>query len=152
MHHGPLLTVLTIPSCRGLEKVALAVLRTFTQEFSHRKAARFRTALAEAVTNAIEHGNEGEQHLDVIIRFICYPRKLEVTVEDSGRGGAFLVPTEKPDIDKKVIGEAPARGWGMYLMKTLVDEFGVEYLPGQRNLVRMAAYAEPRSSANPKAS
>ena len=141
--HEQLMT-LKIPSQKGFEKIAMAVVRCLAEEIGlpPRKLQRLKTALAEAVLNAMEHGNQSDARLDVTIRFLVSPKKLEITVQDAGKGGQIHLPTEAPDIDRKVLGLAPHRGWGLFLIGKLVDEFGVDGLPGNRNRVRLVSYVD----------
>ena len=95
--------------------------------------------------NAMEHGNRFNENLDVTIRFMLHRSKLEVTVQDSGVGGYISLPTDDPDLEAKVSGQASTRGWGIFLIKNLVDEFEIAPLPKGGNLLRMASYIEPVS-------
>ena len=47
---------------------------------------------------------------------------LEVRVADRGTGANRTGPPVPPNIDRKMQGEEPARGLGMFLIQSLVDE------------------------------
>ena len=138
---------LTIPSQTGFEKMAMSVVEYLARDIglSQKKVARLKTALGEACMNAMEHGNRFNENLDVTIRFMLHRSKLEVTVQDSGVGGYISLPTDDPDLEAKVSGQASTRGWGIFLIKNLVDEFEIAPLPKGGNLLRMASYIEPVS-------
>jgi len=136
---------LIIPSQRGFEKTAMSVVQCLAtgMGLSQRKVERLKTALAEACLNAMEHGNRFKSELDVTIQFIQHPSKLEITVRDAGAGGHISLPTEDPDIDAKVSGSSSRRGWGIFLIKNLVDEVQFETLPKGGSIVRIVSYLEP---------
>jgi serine/threonine-protein kinase RsbW len=137
-----LIVTLIIPSKRGLEKIAMSLVQRLATNMglSQKKVLGLKTALAEACINAMEHGNQFNIHLDVTIQFILHSSKLEITVQDSGIGGRVSLPTEEPDIDSKISGKTSNRGWGIFLIKNLVDEF--EIISKQGNIVRMVSYFE----------
>ena len=136
------MVTLTIPSQIGFEKVALSVVRGLGTALGlpRKKIDRLKTALAEATLNAIEHGNQSDERLNVTIQFIHDPTKLVMIVADCGRSANITVSKEKPDINLKVLGLDRPRGWGLFLIAKLVDEFKVDTVPGQGNLIRMVSY------------
>ncbi len=93
-----------------------------------------KTAVSEAVTNAVIHGYEGEVK-DVIIRCRTEERTLYIEVEDKGKGiedvEAAMEPlfTTKPDLDRS--------GMGFSFMEAFMDELEVESKPGEGTVVRM---------------
>ena len=139
------IVTLIIPSQKGFEKTAMSVLQCLASDMglSEKKISRLETALAEACLNAMEHGNRFNKALDVTIRFIQHLPKLEITVQDSGIGGHISLPTRPPDIDAKVSGGASKRGWGIFMIRNLVDDFEITPLPKGGNVVRMVSYLEP---------
>lgn len=138
---------LIIPSQRGYEKTAMYLVQCLATDMglSFKKVQRLKTALAEACLNAMEHGNRFQNGLDVTIQFIQHPSKLEITVQDSGVGGHISLPTEDPNIDVKVSGSSKKRGWGIFLIKNLVDEAQFETLPKGGSIVRIISYLKPVS-------
>jgi serine phosphatase RsbU (regulator of sigma subunit)/anti-sigma regulatory factor (Ser/Thr protein kinase) len=85
---------------------------------------RLRTVVAEATMNAIEHGNECRSEVPVRLRVIASERELTIQVIDQG-GGAELPPAETPDLEAKLAGLQTPRGWGLYLMRAMVDDLEV---------------------------
>jgi serine/threonine-protein kinase RsbW len=57
-----------IPSELGYEKIPMAAATTVAQRmgFSEDRIADLKTAISEAVTNAIEHGNESNMEIRVL--------------------------------------------------------------------------------------
>jgi anti-sigma regulatory factor (Ser/Thr protein kinase) len=81
---------------------------------------RLRTAVSEAVMNAIEHGNGGRADLPVALSAVTSGGELVVRVVDHGTS---LVPdAPAPDLDLKLAGLQPARGWGLFLIRNMVDD------------------------------
>jgi serine phosphatase RsbU (regulator of sigma subunit)/anti-sigma regulatory factor (Ser/Thr protein kinase) len=83
---------------------------------------RLKTAVAEATMNAIEHGNGNRPELPVQIRVLTSARDLMVTITD--KGGPRPIPgPETPDLDAKLAGLQSPRGWGLFLIRNMVDDF-----------------------------
>ncbi len=80
-----------------------------------------KTAISESCTNAMEHGNHFNDLLLVYVTFTMEDNTLEVRVRDCGAGVKNVNP-HKPDTERKLHGEEEARGMGMFLIKSLVDE------------------------------
>ncbi|MBW3619436.1 MAG: ATP-binding protein [Actinobacteria bacterium] len=100
-------------------------------------------AVAEATTNAIEHGNAGDASRFVGIRVWATEETLVVRVTDEGRGGRPPVDPEPPDLDAKLRGEQSPRGWGLFLMRNLVDALHVS-TRDQHNVVELVVQLQPR--------
>jgi serine phosphatase RsbU (regulator of sigma subunit)/anti-sigma regulatory factor (Ser/Thr protein kinase) len=85
---------------------------------------RVRTVVAEATMNAIEHGNGCRSEVPVRVAVEASHYELVVRVVDQG-GAEELPEAETPDIEAKLAGEQTPRGWGLYLMRAMVDELEV---------------------------
>ncbi len=98
------------------------------------EVADVKTAVSEAVTNAIIHGYEGAVETIVILCTIS-GQELEVTVEDKGVGipdvKAAMEPlfTSKPELERS--------GMGFAFMEAFMDELRVDSAPGQGTSVYM---------------
>ncbi|RMF85429.1 MAG: ATP-binding protein [Nitrospirae bacterium] len=94
-------------------------------------------AVAEAFLNAVEHG--GGREVEVRVLEECWKdgsRALVVEVEDRGPG---FDPERGPK--RRPMGRLKRRGWGLRLMRELVDELQVESQPG-RTVVRLCKRRE----------
>ncbi len=80
-----------------------------------------RLSVEEAVINAVEHGNKRARGLSVNVFFTIDDGKIEVTVEDEGKGFSH---SELPDPTKDA-NILRSRGRGRYLIYKLMDK--VEY-------------------------
>ena len=85
---------------------------------------RLRTVVAEATMNAIEHGNECRSEVPVRLKVSASRAALTIQVVDQG-GAIELPPAETPDLEAKLAGLQTPRGWGLYLMRAMVDELEV---------------------------
>ena len=96
---------------------------------------RLRTAVAEATMNAIEHGNAGDPELHVDVEVYADPSALLVRISDQGSGSAPDAG-EPPDIAAKLRGEQTPRGWGLFLIRNMVDDVHVS-AGGDRHTVEL---------------
>jgi serine/threonine-protein kinase RsbW len=85
---------------------------------------RLKTAVAEATMNAMEHGNHYQAELPVIIEVSASDAELSVKITDEGSGPPAFDP-ETPDLEAKLEGMQTPRGWGLFLIKSMVDEMSV---------------------------
>lgn len=129
---------LRLPSTLGYEKVAMDTVATIAARMGFRpdQIAGLRTAVSEAVTNAIEHGNSGIRNAEVHVVITVAGNALTVRVRDQhyrrfNRGYGY----DRPDLERALQGEDV--GMGMWLIRQFVDEVEWTGVPGQGNEVRM---------------
>ena len=115
-----------LPSAPGNERLAMdrvaeaiAVLGLETDKFE-----KVKTAVAEATMNAIEHGNKNDPDVPVVIAVTASDEQLRIRITDHG-GGEEIPEKTAPDLDAKLRGEQTPRGWGLFLIKAMVDEMHV---------------------------
>ena len=89
-----------------------------------RTMERLKTAVAEATMNSMEHGNHYREEAPVLIEVAATPADLSVRITDEGTGPAAFDP-ETPDLEAKLGGTQTPRGWGLFLIKSMVDEMNV---------------------------
>lgn len=125
----------------GFEKVAMECAATTAKNmgFTEDRVEDLKTAVAEACLNAIEHGNQLDKSTRVGITLTVEESKLQVSVKDEGKGVADI-PT--PSIENKIAGKEKPRGWGIFLIKQLVNEVAFEPNPEGGNVVRMIIYLD----------
>jgi serine phosphatase RsbU (regulator of sigma subunit)/anti-sigma regulatory factor (Ser/Thr protein kinase) len=90
-----------------------------------RRLQRLGTAVSEAAMNAIEHGNRANAALPVHVRVSIGGGELVVRIVDRGDGRSIPEP-ETPDIEAKLAGLQRPRGWGLFLIKNMVDDLRVQ--------------------------
>ncbi len=101
---------------------------------------RLKTAVAEAAMNAIEHGNESRSELPVDVAVRASAAELVVAVSD--RGGEREIPeAEEPDLEAKLEGLQKPRGWGLYLIRNMVDDVRVSS-DGNRHSIELVMRLE----------
>jgi len=82
---------------------------------------QLKTAVSEAAMNAIEHGNEARAELPVEVTVRAAGGELVVAITDHG-GGREIPDAEEPDLEAKLEGLQKPRGWGLFLIKNMVDD------------------------------
>jgi serine/threonine-protein kinase RsbW len=135
---------LRLPSRLGYEKIAMDMAASLARRmgFGTDRIEALRTALAEAVTNAIEHGNAHDAGMKVTVLLTPRPDELIVSVADQGRQPLQTAHTElQPQIEQTIAGAAPG-GWGIWLIKELMDEVEFSSVPDGGNRIRMVIYLE----------
>ena len=132
---------LHIPSVMGFEKIAMECAASTAKKmgFTEDRIEDLKTAVAEACLNAIEHGNKMDTSTKVGITLTVEESRLQVSVRDEGKG-IGRIPT--PSIESKVEGEDRPRGWGIFLIKSLVNEVTFEASPEGGNITKMIIYLE----------
>ena len=121
--HWRTLAELLLPSIPGNERQAMEQVTQSVQELhlSTRRLEHLKTAVAEATMNAMEHGNHYQPDVPVIIQVQASATTLAVRISDQGEGPADI-EAETPDLEAKLAELQTPRGWGLFLIKNLVDE------------------------------
>nr|WP_188880686.1 anti-sigma F factor [Alicyclobacillus cellulosilyticus] len=100
-----------------------------------------KTAVSEAVTNAIIHGYEegpGEVRIECRIR----DGTVEVVVEDDGVGIADIEQARQPMYTSRP--ELERSGMGLTIMESFVDELIIDSAPGRGTRVIMRKTIAPK--------
>ena len=127
----PLEFELVLPMKADTELVAARVAEEVASYASLDKDAvdRIKMALIEACINAFEHS--GAESGKVRLRYVLSPEKIELFVQDEGKGfrGGRTEESRRN------------RGWGLKLIRELVDD--VEIMTGEGGtVVRMVKYLD----------
>lgn len=138
---------LQLPSRLGFEKVAMNTAASVARMmgFGDDRIEDLKTAIAEACINAMEHGNKLDETLSVGVVLSMDSGSLEVKVHDKGAGPQGHAAA--PDIDKKMHEEEGARGMGMFLIESLVDEVEWVSSPCSGSYARMVIRLHPNEEA-----
>ncbi len=91
---------------------------------SEARLDRLKTAVAEATMNAMEHGNKYKSDLPVSVQVLASSASVTVSVTDHGEG-PDTPEAESPDLEAKLEGAQSPRGWGLFLIENMVDDFRV---------------------------
>jgi serine phosphatase RsbU (regulator of sigma subunit)/anti-sigma regulatory factor (Ser/Thr protein kinase) len=116
-----------LPSNPGNDRDAMDRVATAAQPLGlpAQQMERLKTAVAEATMNAIEHGNGNNPDLPVTIQLLSRPDAVAVRITDCGPGPGDSEEPEEPDLLAKLDGLQTPRGWGLFLIKNMVDELHV---------------------------
>lgn len=120
------------------ESFARVVIAAFAVQLSPTvsEIADIKTAVSEAVTNAIVHGYEGTRG-PVTLRASIHDRSLlTIEVQDSGKGISDVPQAMEPFFTTHP--EQERSGMGFAVMQTFMDELTVESTPGSGTLVKMS--------------
>jgi len=120
------LAELSVPSEPGNERRAMEEVAGTVEGLGlpDRTLERLKTAVAEATMNAMEHGNRYREEAPVLIEVSASDADLSVKITDEGAGPPTFDP-QTPDLEAKLGGEQTPRGWGLFLIKSMVDEMNV---------------------------
>jgi serine phosphatase RsbU (regulator of sigma subunit)/anti-sigma regulatory factor (Ser/Thr protein kinase) len=120
------ITEFSLPSLPGNERKAMESVVEAVQDLnlSSTQLERLKTGVAEATMNAMEHGNKYDPDLPVTIKVRASQRFLSIQVIDFGKEQP-IPEVETPDLDAKLEGSQSPRGWGLFLIKNMVDEINV---------------------------
>ena len=132
---------LHIPNIIGSEKAAIGKAASIAREmgFSDDRVEDLKTAVAEACINAIEHGNKYDLNSKVGITFVTEDTALKVTIHDEGDG---IDPAKIPKIRTEPNGFPKRRGYGIFLIRSLVNKMTFASEPGKGNDVKMIMHLE----------
>lgn len=134
IHHNKMeTTFLSLPENESFARVVIAA---FAVQLSPTlsEIADIKTAVSEAVTNAIVHGYEGTRGL-VTLRAVIDDRTLIVEVSDNGRGIRNIPQAMEPFYTSHP--EQERSGMGFSVMQTFMDDLCVDSIPGEGTNIRM---------------
>jgi len=120
-----LITEFEVPSEMGNERLVMdRVVNAVADSISGETLERLKTAVAEAAMNAIEHGNKGRSEIPISVQVLDSDGGIRVRITDRG-GGPAQTETDTPDLEAKLAGLQDPRGWGLFLIKNMVDEMHI---------------------------
>jgi serine phosphatase RsbU (regulator of sigma subunit)/anti-sigma regulatory factor (Ser/Thr protein kinase) len=122
-----ILAAFTVPGAVGNERAAMDRVAAVVAPLglAAPRLERLRTAVSETAMNAIEYGSQGDPDVPVDIVVAATPAEVIVRITDRALGGAVPLDAETPDIEAKLAGEQKPRGWGLFLIRHMVDQMDV---------------------------
>lgn len=131
-----------VPSAEGNERVALERVSAIVAPLGLEQARlnRLETAVGEATMNAMEHGNSYREDLPVKVRVLTDADRVRVQIVDQG-GATEKGDAEVPDLEAKLAGLQSPRGWGLFLIKEMVDE-AHEQTDGPEHVLELVMHLE----------
>ena len=115
---------LKLPIIENMELVATQTAEVVSKhmQLDNEKTSEISMALIEACINAFEHS---ETKSEVFIHFIISDESLTIKVIDKGKGFDSS-KISIPKIDNKLGSDEKKRGWGIMLIKELMDSVNYE--------------------------
>ena len=128
---------LNLPSKLGYERIAIGGLAAFAKSvgFSSPRVEDLKTSVAEACINAMVHGNKGKPEARVLVTAKFQDDVLWISVFDEGNG--LKAKLKDPDIDRIIENLDPPVGFGVFLMKRLMDKVEFDRTSNHLHEVRM---------------
>ena len=144
---GRTLADFSVPSEPGNERLAMETVAESAKGlgFSGENLERLKTAVAEATMNAMEHGNHYRPELPVELQVLVTDQDLRVRITDRGSGPPPKEDAEAPDLLAKLEGVQTPRGWGLFLIKSMVDEMNITGDEGH-HMVELVVHLEAEGS------
>ena len=139
-HNEMEVSFLSVPENEAFARVVIAA---FAVQLSPTvtEIADVKTAVSEAVTNAIVHGYEGTRGMVMMKARIDGPI-LSVEILDRGRGIANVEQAMEPFFTTHP--EQERSGMGFAVMQTFMDEVEVQSTPGSGTIVRLRKRMHPK--------
>lgn len=124
---GRTLADFSVPSEPGNERVAMETVAATASRLgvAGQNLERLKTAVGEATMNAMEHGNGYGSGVPVELQVLATDRDLMVRITDKGSGPPPREDGDAPDLEAKLEGMQTARGWGLFLIRSMVDEIEI---------------------------
>ena len=125
------LAAFTIEGAIGNERAAMQRVADVVAPLGLEPARleRLKTAVAETVMNAIEYGSQGDPAVPVDVRVDADAAAIRIRVTDRALSGP-VPDAEMPDLDAKLEGRQKPRGWGLFLIRHMVDGMDVHVADG----------------------
>lgn len=127
----------SFPSLPENEALARMIVCAFMMQAdpAYNVLAEVRTAVSEAVTNAVVHAYKGKTG-KVFLRAFLQDDLLDIEIEDTGCGIADIQQAMTPFYTSQPDGERT--GMGFSLMQSFMDRVSVQSLPGCGTCVRLS--------------
>jgi serine phosphatase RsbU (regulator of sigma subunit)/anti-sigma regulatory factor (Ser/Thr protein kinase) len=124
---SPIIMAFSIPGEEGNERLAMDRVAAAVEglRLPAVRLERLKTAVSEATMNAIEYGSQGRAEIPVDIVVETTQDSIVVRITDRALSGIVPDDAEAPDIELKLAGQQKPRGWGLFLIKNMVDSMDV---------------------------
>ncbi|MDP9728688.1 stage II sporulation protein AB (anti-sigma F factor) [Alicyclobacillus tengchongensis] len=124
------------PSCSANESFARVAVASFVAQLDPtlEELTELKTAVSEAVTNAIIHGYENSFG-EIRIECSLYDQTVKITIEDDGIGIEDVDMARQPLYTSRP--ELERSGMGLTIMESFVDRMEIQSEPGQGTRVTL---------------
>ncbi len=133
----------TVASAPGNERAAIdqVAAALSTAGLDADKLERLKTAVGEATMNAMEHGNGFDESVPVRVRVLAAAGEVRVRISDGGHVHG-LPEAPPPDLEAKLSGDQTPRGWGLFLIRNMVDD--VRPVDGPEHTLELVVHRDGR--------
>ena len=134
--------MITFDSRSSNESFARVAVAAFTTQLNPtlEEVADIKTAVSEAITNAIIHGYEEDETKFVHMRCELIENTIKVVVEDYGKGIEDIEEAKQPMFTSKP--ELERSGMGFSFMESFMDDMQVASIVGEGTKVIMTKTIE----------
>lgn len=123
---------------RRVTKRVAACIETFTEQ----DLDDIGLAVDEACTNVIQHSCAGNDACAIQLRFKIEADRLSIRLTDNGTRGQGFDPGSLPPVDmESCLNTLPKGGFGVHLIKRVMDKVHYSAIPGADNALTMVKYA-----------
>jgi serine phosphatase RsbU (regulator of sigma subunit)/anti-sigma regulatory factor (Ser/Thr protein kinase) len=139
------ITAFSVPGEEGNERLAMDRVAAAIADLGlpSPRLERLKTAVSEATMNAIEYGSQGNPDVPVDVVVETTAEAIVVRITDRALSGAVPEHAEVPDIERKLAGEQKPRGWGLFLIRNMVDSMDVTSDGSTQTVTLTMAREEP---------
>ena len=147
---APPLVAFSLPGLIGGERLAIDQVAEAVAPLGLAPARleRLKTAVGETVMNAIEYGSQGKADVPVDVRVDATDAAVTVRVTDRALSGP-VPEVPPPDLEAKLDGRQRARGWGLFLIRHMVDTVDVSSEDGLQTVTLVLARDADRARRQP---
>jgi len=110
--------------------------------FPAREIDKLELAVVEAGNNIVEHAYKGRRDGRIWVSLLCFCDRIEIHLEDEAGAPFDPVPRAVPANIQR-IENVPERGWGLFLITSIMDDVRFESTPGRGRLVLIKKRARP---------
>lgn len=107
--------------------------------FSDRQVHELSLVVSEACTNVIKHAYRGEPNYRIELHLAIDDVQLVLSIRDSG------VPFDHASYQPPDLDEPQEHGYGVFIIKSLVDEVRYETVDGSGTALRLVKYRDGRA-------
>ena len=134
--------MITFDSRSSNESFARVAVAAFTTQLNPtlEEVADIKTAVSEAITNAIIHGYEEDETKFVHMRCELIENTIKIVIEDYGKGIADIEEARQPMFTSKP--ELERSGKGFSFMESFMDDMQVASIVGEGTKVIMTKTIE----------
>jgi len=141
---GPITFELILPVLEKYIAIPRRVVEIIAKsaDYPQEEIEEVKIALGEATLNVIQHAyNESKNALGYKtfrVRYLVYPKRLVIVVKHYGKG--FDPHFAMTYVRREKAEETEGTGWGLFLIKALMDEVEIDSTIGTGTEVRMTKY------------